>query len=339
MTGRRPPGPAGKGGDAAVAGTAGEAGGALSLEEVMSAVERCTQLSELRPGVWAGANVVLPGYRRLFGGQLLAQAIGAAAVAPPGAGGKVVRSVHLGFTAEGRPELPVEWSVEAVHDGRTFATRSVTARQGEQVLAAGVVSLHTPDSGPGVLSHSAVPPAVRSAADLPAIPQLGAMALELRCELGDGGGEGAHDADAGADGVPVLDGLAVGPPELAVWMRAHRAPRLGAGGPPAVGAQLAGQQLLAYSSDLTMMVAAMRPHDGIGFGSPNLLASAVTSHTVSFHQGFAIEDWLLFAQSSPVAAGGRAYIRGDWFTEAGAVVASCAQEVLIRVAPPQGGTP
>jgi acyl-CoA thioesterase-2 len=107
-------------------------------------------------------------------------------------------------------------------------------------------------------------------------------------------------------------------------MRAPRAPRDDA-------SQLAHQELLAYASDVTMMATAMRPHAGIGFGSSALTASAVTSHTVSFHRPIRVHDWLLFVQQSPSAAGGRAYIRGDVFDETGAVVASCAQEVLIRV--------
>jgi acyl-CoA thioesterase-2 len=110
-------------------------------------------------------------------------------------------------------------------------------------------------------------------------------------------------------------------------MRAPRAPKAGAD-------QLAHQELLAYASDLTMMVAAMRPHEGVGFGSPAVEASAVTSHTISFHRPVRVDDWLLFVQESPAAADGRAYIRGDWFDESGAVVASCAQEILIRLAGP-----
>jgi acyl-CoA thioesterase-2 len=57
----------------------------------------------------------------------------------------------------------------------------------------------------------------------------------------------------------------------------------------------------------------------------------VTSHTVSFHRQIRVDDWLLFVQQSPAAAGGRAYVRGDVFDQSGTVVASCAQEVLIRV--------
>ncbi|MGO8875162.1 MAG: acyl-CoA thioesterase [Acidimicrobiales bacterium] len=343
---RRPPQPAAAG-----------SGGALSLDEVLSAVEASVALVDIGDGagIWQAPNVVLPGYRRLFGGQLLAQAI--AAVRSPG---KVVRSLHLVFIAEGRPDTAVSWSVDALQDGRTFATRSVVALQGERVLATGLVSLHAPDASGHRLEHSIAPPIVPPPAGIAAIPQLGALAFETRPVLLDEalvrgplppvGHPHGHllepfwlrlgyasvpkpqpetppapgDAPAPPP-TPSLDGLAVGPPELAVWMRSPRPLREAAD-------QLSHQALLAYASDVTMMVAAMRPHAGVGFGSPAVEASAVTTHTISFHRPFRVDEWLLFVQESPAAAGGRAYVRGDWFDEGGEVVASCAQEILIRLA-------
>jgi acyl-CoA thioesterase-2 len=300
----------------------------MSPADALNAVEACLTLTELAPRVWRGPNVMLPGAKRIFGGQLLAQAAAAAAATPPGGGGKVVRSLHLVFIAEGQPDAPVDWSVQTLHDGRTFATRSVAARQGARIVAAGVVSSHLPDI-PGasarVLDHSMAPPSVPAPPDLAPVRALGAMPFETRPVLP------AHLAAPGAPEMllePALDGLAVGPPELAVWMRAPRAPRTVEGADP----QLRQQELLAYASDLTMMVAAMRPHEGVGFGARAVTASAVTSHTVSFHRPIHVEDWLLFVQESPVAAAGRAYVRGDVFDSSGVVVASCAQEVLIRVA-------
>jgi acyl-CoA thioesterase-2 len=352
--------------------------GARGIEAVLSALEASIAVEEVSGGIWQGPNVVLPGYRRLFGGQLLAQAI-AVACTP----GKVVRSLHLVFLAEGRPELPIAWSVEPLHDGKTFATRSVAALQGERLLATGLVSLHAPDAGGRLLDHSLTPPVVPAPSEVAAIAQLGALAFETRPVLspdplrrrspgeagagaaaggaGGVGAAGAAAAGAAAAGAaaagaaaagpfwvtvedtfvptehpeplpgegrppaaPVLDGLAVGPPELAVWMRSPRPPRHDAG-------EGGHQALLAYASDLTMMVAAMRPHAGVGYGSDALQASAVTTHTISFHRPVRVDEWLLFAQESPAAAGGRAYIRGDFFDERGAVVASCAQEILIRV--------
>lgn len=270
---------------------------------LLDAVEAAFDLVPAPGGRLSGANVDLAGYRRLFGGQLLAQAL-AAAVAD--GDDKLARSIHLVFVAEGRPGTAVTWEVTAPHTGRTFATRSVTAAQGDRLLATGLVSLHAAEEG---VEHQHERPDVPGPDGLRAIAPTGAMPLELRVV-----GDVALDSDE------------VGPPRLDVWMRAAR--------PVRPGSPLAQQQLLAYCSDATMLAAALRPHPGLGFGSELLLASAVTSHTISFHRPFTADGWLLFAQSSPVTHGGRAYVQGDWFDGDGALVASCAQEALIRTVAP-----
>lgn len=249
----------------------------------------------------------IPGYRRLFGGQLLAQALVAAGAGrvPAGAGGPpemTARSIHIVFVAEGRPHEPVVWAVEAVHDGRSFATRIVRASQGARPLAVAVVSMHADEAG---LEHQSAPPDCGPPEGLLPLAPAGAMPLEMRVA-----------------GDVALDGSDFGPAELAVFMRPRR--------PLASDDPLSHQALLAYCSDATMMAVAMRPHPGVGFGSAALAATAVTSHTVSFHRPFRVEGFMLFAQQSPVAAGARAYTRGDWFDAAGSLVASCAQESVIR---------
>ena len=235
-----------------------------------------------------------------------------AAVAAAESPGKLVRSLHMAFVAEGRPDEPVRYRVETVRDGRSFATRVVHCAQGDRELAVAVVSLHAGDAG---LEHQAPPPAgVESPESLAALRPKGALPFELRL--------------AGGAPLDALESQDVGPPELAVWMRLPRA----LSSPDAA----AHQALLAYGSDGTMLAVATRPHAGIAYGSPALAATAVTTHTISFHRPFYVDDWLLFWQQSPVAAGGRAYIRGDWFTAGGQLVASCAQEVLLRLAPGAG---
>jgi acyl-CoA thioesterase-2 len=247
-----------------------------------------------------GPNLEIPGYRRLFGGQLLGQGLIAAVAAAPAF---EPRSMHMVFLAEGRPGEPVAWAADVVRSGRTFTTVRLDAEQPGRHLATAIASLHRPEHG---FEHAVAAPAVAPPDGLRAIPPAGAVPCEMR-----------------VDGDVRLDGGEVGPPELAVWMRPPR--------PPAAGLHGA---LLAWCSDATMMVAALRPH-GVPMLSPELAATSVTSHAISFHRRFAFDDWLLFAQQSPAAAGGRAYVRGDWFA-AGVLVASCAQEVLIRPAPAGG---
>jgi acyl-CoA thioesterase-2 len=249
-----------------------------------------------------GPNLEIPGYRRLFGGQLLAQGLVAGLGAAPGF---AARSLHMVFLAEGRPGAPVAWTTELVRSGRTFATVRVDGEQAGRHLATALLSLHVPEHG---FEHAAAAPAVAAPEGLRTVEPSGAMPCEMR-----------------VDGDVRLDGSALGPPELAVWMRP---PRLPAPPAPVPGVH---EALLAWCSDATMMVTALRPH-GVPIVSPALAATSVTSHTVSFHRPFAFDSWMLFAQQSPAAAGGRAYVRGDWFA-GGLLVASCAQEVLIRPAP------
>ena len=279
---------------------------AVNPAALLDAVEASFAVRRLADGRYEGPNVPLADYDRLFGGQLLAQALGAASASLAGSEAEAMtpRSLHLVFTSEGRPDGPVRWTVDPVHTGRTFATRSVSALQGDRLLVTGLVSLHSDEEG---LDHQDPAPEVAAPESLAPVAPSGAMPLEMRV-VGD----------------VRLDGDEVGPPELDVWMRTPR--------PVGDGAPLAQQQLLAYCSDATMMAAAMRPHEGLGFGSSLLKASAVTSQTVSFHRPFVFSDWLLFAQRSPSAFRARAYIQGDWYDSGGALVASSAQEALIRTA-------
>jgi acyl-CoA thioesterase-2 len=91
------------------------------------------------------------------------------------------------------------------------------------------------------------------------------------------------------------------------------------------------QALLAHATDLTIIGTALRPFDGISQAdSAQTLHTAVTSHTLWFHQPFRMDEWVLLHQHSPVVANGRAFGRGEVFDERGEVVASFAQESMVR---------
>jgi acyl-CoA thioesterase-2 len=270
------------------------------VRDLLSDVEACTDLVEVRPGELEGPNVALGDYPRIFGGQLLAQALAAGAGADPGA--MTPRSIHAVFTAEGQPGSSVSWSVARPHEGRSFATRAVTGRQGDRNLVSALVSMHVAEAG---LEHQIARPDVARPGGLASLAPVATMPVEMRV-VGD----------------VALDATDLGAPEIAVWMRPRR--------PLAAGSGFAHAALLAYCSDGVMLVSALRPHEGVGFGSPRITATTVTSHTVSFHRLFSFDAWMLFAVTSPSAAGARAYTRGDWFTEDGVLVASCAQEAVVR---------
>ena len=232
-------------------------------------------------------------YHRVFGGQLLAQFIRAASLACPG---KSVKSLHAVFAREGRAAEPVHYRATRQHEGRSFASLTITARQPHAVLASSSVSLHASEDGP----ENQVCEPVSALLDDSHRVELDLIPWETRS---------ADD----------LGAAATGPPRFEVWMRT-----------PAVDGDLA-PALTAYATDLTLIGTALRPFDGFSHrGNGTQFTSAVTSHTVWFHRQFRTDGWLLLRQHSPVLAHGRCFGRGDVLTEDGELVASYAQEALLR---------
>lgn len=254
-------------------------------------------LNDLIACLASGDNLDI-GYHRVFGGQILAQMIVAAADASPE---KAVRSLNVLFPREGDTAKRMNYRVDKLQDGRTFGTTSITATQDDKVISVATVSMHAIEES--ALHRSAPLPAVGSPADATPLDQP-LIPWELR-------------AVGGVD----LSDPAVGPAEFGMWMRT---PALDVA--PAIH-----QALLAHATDLTIIGTALRPLDGVSQADSTVtLHTAVTQHSVTFHQPFVMSDWLLIHQNSPVVAAGRAYGRGDVFTEAGQCVASFAQESMIR---------
>jgi acyl-CoA thioesterase-2 len=242
--------------------------------------------------IFEGENLHLS-YHRLFGGQLLAQFVTAASLTSPG---KAVKSLHALFPREGLPEEPVRYEVTRHHEGGTFATLSVVARQSKGVIATASVSMHTVEGG---RSLQAVAP-VSHAPETEHRVELGLIPWETRSPIS-------------------LDSPEVAAAEYSLWMRT-----------PPTGPELA-FPLAAYATDLTLIGTALRPIDGVSqHDARKAFASAVTSHTMWFHRPFRTDDWLLLRQHSPIMAHSRCFGRGDVLTADGTLVASYAQEALLR---------
>jgi acyl-CoA thioesterase-2 len=237
-------------------------------------------------------------YRRIFGGQLLAQCI---AIATRSAADKLVKSLHVTFPREGDLQTPVEYRVERLQDGRTFAGRFVTGWQGGKAIVTASVSLHVHEEG---LDHQCAAPDVGAPEEAAAV-DLSMIPWETRV----------------VDGVD-LESREVGEPELAFWMRAQEMP----------ADPVAHQAMLAHATDLTMIGTTLRPHAGLGEAdSPERIHTAVTTHTIWFHRPLRLDDWVLVAQTSPSAAGARGFAQGHAFARRGELIASFAQESMIRV--------
>ncbi len=270
------------------------------MTELWSDLLACLDLHEQQPAD-GSAHTVLTGpnqrltYHRLFGGQLLAQFAKAAALTCPD---KAVKSLHVLFPRAGSADEPVSYEVERHHEGGSFATLAITARQSRGAIATASVSLHAAEQG---LEHQTAP-------GVPTVP-----GPEHRLELD----LIPWETRAASD----LDSPKAEAPELELWMRT-----------PAVDAGLA-PALAAYATDLTLIGTALRPLEGVSQrDAGKAFTSAVTSHTLWFHRPFRTDSWLLLRQHSPLLAHGRCFGRGDVLTEDGALVASYAQEALLRFA-------
>jgi acyl-CoA thioesterase II len=232
-------------------------------------------------------------YHRVFGGQILGQFIEAARSTCPQ---KSVKSLHCLFPREGRADEPITYEVHRQHEGRTFATLSSTAGQSSGVVATAAISMHVTEDGREHQSIAEVPAPLGPEHTL----AIEMIPWEIRT-VGD------------------LNDDAAGPPEFELWMRT-----------PAVDPALA-PALAAYATDLTLIGTALRPIEGANQrGNGTIFTSAVTSHTIWFHRPFRTDQWLLLRQHSPTLAHGRTFGRGDVLTEDGTLVASYAQEALVR---------
>ena len=217
---------------------------------------------------------------------------------------KAVKSLHAVFAREGRADEPVSYEAIRHHEGRSFATLTITARQHSRgVLATSSICMHAVEDGPEHQDVADVPPVL-------------------------GPSTGSHSTSF--PGRPARPSTSTPPPP------ARRSSNSGCAHRKSIPSWR--PALAAYATDLTLIGTALRPMDGLGQrGNGTQFTSAVTSHTLWFHRPFRTDDWLLLRQHSPLLAHGRCFGRGDVLTEGGVLVASYAQEALLRVAPEPAG--
>lgn len=238
----------------------------------------------------------------VFGGQILAQVVVAATRSTPG---KRVKSVQTVFARAVRPDAPVEIDVQPVHVGRTFGTQSVSVHQGDRSCVQAIVLLDVAE--PDLIVHAPAVPRVPGPEECePGPSTLVYPGAEARIV----GGVDMWSSDA-----------PVGPAELHVWTRLA--------GPARELAE--SQAVLSWATDGFLIGTAMRPHAGVGQDQAHrTISTGVVSEALSFHRPFDAGEWLLLALESPFAGGGRTYGRAHVFTEGGDLVASFAQESIVR---------
>ena len=252
--------------------------------------------------------------QRVFGGQVAAQSVVAANRSVDDA--FVMHSLHSYFLRPGDPAVPIVYDVERIRDGRSFATRRVMARQHGRPIYYLTASFQKPEDG---FEHQDRMPDVVG-------PDRGVRMADLARQRGPGAAQ-EWEREWSALDVRYLGTSAMGlaedpehPARAQLWIRiaghldddplTHRA-------------------AFTYASDLTLLGASLVPHN-VHFGTPGMQMASL-DHTVWFHRPFRADRWWLYDQVSPTAVGGRGLATARVFTEDGTLVATVAQEGLIRL--------
>lgn len=254
--------------------------------------------------------------QRVFGGQVLAQALTAAYRTVPE--GRVAHSLGAYFLRAGAAGTPIRYSVESTRDGSSFSARRVVADQDGRVIFSMVCSYH--ELEPGLDHADAAPDGVPAPEDCPPLSEvLGARSRRAaeawRQEWGVLETRFASDTT-------MLDGARGRDAAMKVWVRAESAL------PPDPHLH---QAVLAYLSDLTLLAVSTVPHP-VEFGGPGMQVASI-DHSMWFHRPARADQWLLYDQVSPSASAGLGFSFGRLFA-GGRLAASCAQEGLIRLLEP-----
>jgi acyl-CoA thioesterase-2 len=254
------------------------------------------------------------GWQRVYGGQVLGQALVAAVRTVPAE--RVAHSMHGDFLLPGDPTQPIIYEVERIRDGSSFTTRRVRAIQHGRAMFFTSVSFHKAESS---FDHQGDMPDVPAPEDLPSEGEVRARLLEHLPDYMRSYWERERPIEMRPVDLSRYFGREKGAPVQHIWMRANG--RLPDSFP-------LHQCVLAYASDFTLLDTALIAHGKLWFDRDVQLASL--DHALWFHRPFRSDEWLLYAQDSPSAHGARGLCRGSIFTREGVLVASVAQEGLIR---------
>jgi acyl-CoA thioesterase II len=280
---------------------------------VLDGLVKLLALEKIEANLFRGQSQDL-GWGVVFGGQVLGQALSAAVQTVPAE--RLCHSLHAYFLRPGDVNKPIVYDVDRIRDGGSFTTRRVVAIQSGQPIFNLAASFQKVEKGfehqdkmPDAPSPESLPPAAEKAAELSArFPEArGRFAAERPFEM--------RPTEPEDDAYPP----AARPPRRMVWLRAM-------GKLPDDAALHA--YLLAYVSDHSFITTALLPHRRTVFAPGMQVASL--DHVMWFHQPFRVDQWLLYVIDSPAAHGARGLVRGMVFAQDGRLVASSAQEGLIR---------
>jgi acyl-CoA thioesterase-2 len=270
------------------------------------------ELEQLEVNLFRGESRDI-GAPQVFGGQVLGQALSAAAATVEG---RVVHSLHAYFLRRGDCNAPIVYQVDRSLDGHSFANRRVVAIQHGQQIFTMAASFQASEAGfdhqiamlpvppPESLADTSGPPAALLARLPERVRRFFEQPRPFEFRM-----------------VQSIDYLHPqrAPPERQIWFRAVDA---------LADDEMLHRRLLAYVSDFFLLDTATLPHS-TSFLKPTLVMASI-DHALWFHRTLRVDDWLLYAMESPSASGARGFARASVFARDGRLVASAAQEGLVR---------
>jgi len=256
------------------------------------------------------------GWQRVYGGQVLGQALVAASRTVEDET-RSAHSLHGYFLRPGDVTIPILYSVDRIRDGRSFTTRRVVAVQRGRAIFSMSASFQVAESG---LEHHFDAPDVRGPADCISERELHEKYASDIPEEFQGRIERPRPIEMRF--VEPINEYNPAPmePEQHVWIKTVDSM------PDDIRLN---QCLLAYASDMTLIDTSYRPH-AVSWGNANFQVASL-DHAMWFHKPFRTDEWLLYQQDSPFSGGARGFSRGTIFDASGDLVASVAQEGLIRL--------
>ena len=283
-----------------------------------SALETLLAILDLEPlehNLFRGRSPQV-GWQRVFGGQVIGQALVASARTVED---RTVHSLHAYFMRPGDPAVPILYEVERLRDGNTFSTRRVTAIQHGQPIFTMAASFQIEEPG---FDHQLPMPKVPQPEELPSEAELKALYIDRATPSVRGYWERPRPIELRPVDLRHYVSRDRLDPSQFVWVRA-------AG--PLPDDRHIHRAVLAYLSDMTLLDTALFAHGRVIFDHDLQVASL--DHALWFHRPFRADEWLLYAEDSPSASGARGFTRGSLFSRDGRLVASVAQEGLIRQHP------
>lgn len=287
------------------------------MSQAMNNLLSLLNLEKLEEGLFRGQSEDL-GLHQVFGGQVVGQALYAAKQTV--SAGRIIHSFHSYFLRPGNSQKAIIYDVETLRDGKSFSARRVRAVQNNQPIFYMTASFQGTERGfehQNNMPQTTGPEGVTSEAEI----------FQQYSHLIPAGVREKVLAEKPFEIRPVsfhnpLKGH-VAAPRRYIWLRANgKLPE----------DRRIHQYLLGYASDLNFLPVALQPH-GKGFLEPGMQVATI-DHAMWFHRPFDLNDWLLYSIESPSASNTRGFVRGEFYTRDGVLIASTAQEGVMRLHQP-----